>query len=118
MGSLLLSSLRGKLIALIEPDHWRVVTTLDEAQGVQFLCPLCYTRNAGPVGTHSIICWSRSRGVPDDQDPLPGRWTLSGSGVHDLHLDGDPVGGARSIQLTGGCAWHGFINHGRVEEGF
>jgi hypothetical protein len=93
-------------------------TNIRKAQGVQFLCPKCFTENAGPVGTHLVLCWSRSRGVPDDATPGPGRWTLEGTGFDDLTLNGDskegPGKGARSVLLTSGCGWHGFITNGEV----
>lgn len=87
------------------------VETIGEAQGVKFLCPKCFAANKGPVGTHMVVCWSRSRGVPDDVEPRP---VLTGTGIADLTLNADPPGTARSIQLTGGCGWHGFINSGRA----
>ena len=90
------------------------VDTLAEAQGIRFLCPLCFVTNQGPVGTHQVICWSRSRGVPDDETPNPGRWTLDGTGYDDLTLNGDPPGNARSVQLTSGCKWHGHVTNGEV----
>lgn len=92
----------------------RYVDSIEEAQGIFFLCPKCFVANGGPVGTHGVICWSRSRGVPDEAKPAPGRWTISGTGFSDLTLDGDPIGGARSVLLTSGCAWHGFITNGEV----
>lgn len=88
------------------------VATLAEAQGVRFLCPKCFAENGGPVGTHSVVCWSRSRGVPDEATPGPGRWTLDGNCIDDLTLNGDPPGQARSVLLNGGCGWHGFVNSG------
>lgn len=115
--SIPLVQLEAKFIRLTENGH-REVETIEEAQGIRFLCPVCFDRNRGPVGTHIVICWSRSRGVPDHVRPGPGRWTLHGTGIGDLHLEGDPVGGARSVELKGGCAWHGFINHGVAEGGF
>lgn len=90
------------------------VDNLADAQGVQFLCPKCFRENGGSVGTHAIICWSRSRGTPEDAVPGPGRWTLEGTGLHDLTLNGDP--GSRSVLLTGGCAWHGFVTNGEVTD--
>lgn len=88
------------------------VSSIGEAQGVQFLCPKCFAANGGPVGTHAVICWSRSRGVSDDVEPGPGRWKMDGASLDDLTLNADPPGTARSVQLNGGCEWHGFVNNG------
>lgn len=85
-----------------------------EAQGISFLCPKCFAENKGPRGTHSVICWSRSRGVPEDATPGPGRWKLDGTSFDDLTLNADPPSTARSVQLTGGCGWHGFITNGEA----
>lgn len=90
------------------------VDTLAEAQGIQFLCPMCFAKNNGPIGTHAVKCWSRSRGVPDDVSPGPGRWAMEGTGFQDLTLNADPPGTARSVWLTGGCGWHGFVTNGEV----
>lgn len=46
------------------------VDRLEEAQGVRFLCPKCFAANGGKVGTHRVVCWSRSRGVPDEVSRL------------------------------------------------
>lgn len=85
--------------------------TLAEAQGVLFLCPKCFAKNSGSVGTHSVICWFRDRGIPDDAEPSPGRWMPSGTGFHDLTL-------TPSVDLTErGKApdeWHGFVTNGEV----
>jgi hypothetical protein len=110
-----LRDLEARLIEATEQGS-RPVETVSEAQGVRFLCPLCYTKNGGSIGTHSVICWSRQ--VDDDKEPGPGRWSLHGNTIDDLTLHGDPVGGARSIQLLGGCGWHGYVNSGSAEEGF
>ena len=93
-------------------DGWRGVATFAEAQGVEFLCPKCYQENAGKVGTHMVICWSRSRGVPDDVSPGPGRWKMDGTGLENLTLNGEEPNGARSVLLTSGCGWHGFVTDG------
>jgi hypothetical protein len=91
------------------------VATLAEAQGIRFICPKCFNANGKQrPGVHSIVCWSRSRGVPDDAHPGPGRWMLDGTGFHDLTLNGDPPGSARSVLLKAGCGWHGFITNGEV----
>jgi hypothetical protein len=94
------------------------VDSLADAQGVEFLCPLCFEKNGGPRGTHAVICWSRSRGIPEDAEPGPGRWKLDGTGFHDLTLNGDAPGGggARSVQLLSGCKWHGFITNGEAHD--
>lgn len=113
-----LADLKAKFIKVIEPGRSRrEVDSIADAQGVQFLCPKCFSKNGGPVGTHSVVCWSRSRGVGEDETPGPGRWSLEGTGIDDLTLNGDAPGGggARSVLLTGGCGWHGFINSGFAE---
>lgn len=97
-----------------ESIRFREVSTIAEAQGVMFLCPLCFAANKGAVGTHSVICWSRSRGVPDDIAPKPGRWALRGTSLDDLTLDAEP-GQSRSVLLLGGCNWHGFVTDGEAE---
>lgn len=97
------------------PGSLRTVHSLDEAQGVEFLCPLCFVKNGGRQGTHHVICWSRSRGVPDEVTPGPGRWKMDGTGLHDLTLNADPPSGMRSVHLTGGgCGWHGFVTNGEA----
>lgn len=110
--------LHAKFIKVVEPGRSRrEVETIAEAQGVQFLCPKCFATNGGARGTHSVVCWSRSRGVAEEESPGPGRWTLEGTGLEDLTLNGDQAGGggARSALLTAGCGWHGFINAGWAE---
>jgi hypothetical protein len=92
---------------------FRPVETIAEAQGIVFLCPVCFLKNGGAVGTHSVICWSRSRGVPDDAKPGPGRCRLDGTDFADLSLNEDP--GSRSIALNGGCNAHFFITNGEIQ---
>lgn len=115
MSSIALTDLEARFIVATENGS-RPAADMAEAQGVRFLCPLCYTKNGGKVGTHSVICWSRK--APEDAKPGPGRWSLHGSSIEYLTLHGDPVGGARSVLLIGGCSWHGYVNNGRAEEGF
>lgn len=88
------------------------VERIEEAQGVRFLCPACFAKNEGPMGTHSVVCWSRSRGVPEDVGPGPGRWKLDGTSLDDLTLNADPPATARSVQLLSGCGWHGHVTNG------
>lgn len=113
-----MDALDAKFIRFGERDgttYQVVVGTIDEAQGVRFLCPKCFTANGGVVGTHSVVCWSASRGVPDHVKPSPGRWALKGTSIADITLDGDR-GKSRSVQLEGGCAWHGYVTDGQATE--
>jgi hypothetical protein len=79
-----------------------------EADGVMFLCPICFKANAGRVGTHQIICWRPH--VPQTTNPVPGRWEFEGTGFDDLTL----VAGSSSILLLSGCRWHGYVRGGEV----
>lgn len=85
----------------------RYVDGVAEAQGVMFLCPACFASNNGKVGTHMVLCWFQERGVPDTEKPGPGRWAISGANFLDLTL-------SPSIQLIGGCNWHGFVEGGQI----
>ena len=105
----------------LEPRFQRIETDADgrdvypaagglvAAQGLLFLCPVCFTANGGPIGTHSVLVWFRDRGVPDAKMPGPGRWTATGTGYLDLTL-------SPSIHLSGegGCGWHGQVTAGEV----
>jgi hypothetical protein len=85
----------------------RVDSILD-ADGVFFLCPVCFKANGGNIGTHACICW-RPR-VPLNIDPKPGRWEFEGTRLNDLTL----VAGSSSILLTSGCKAHFFIRNGEI----
>lgn len=94
---------------------YEFVERIADAQGLDMLCPRCFVTNKGAIGTHHILCWSRSRGVPDDVTPGPGRWMLEGTSLADLTLNGDPPGAARSVLLNGpGCGAHFHITNGEV----
>ena len=98
-----------------EPNGWREVDALAEATGVYMLCPKCFTFNGGDVGTHRVLCWFRGRGVPDELQPGPGRWTPSGSCLDDLTFIPGAPPIAHSVLLTGGCGWHGYVRNGACE---
>lgn len=88
------------------------VDTRDVADSVTFLCPLCFERNGGPVGTHGIRIDFVGGKVTDeycihDSTGQPVRWSASGTSYDDLTL-------APSIQVNSGCRWHGFIENGGV----
>jgi hypothetical protein len=87
------------------------VDSLAEADGVSFLCPKCFAANGGRVGTHTVICWFEGK-VADDVRPAPGRWTPAGAGIDDLtFVPGEKIK-AVSVQLLGGCDWHGHVANG------
>lgn len=103
-----------KITELTE-DGWkrcRTDATFIDCDGVSFLCPLCWTRNEGSMGTHSVICWKPH--VPAHVTPGPGRWNHTGSCFADLSL----VAGSSSVWLKGGCGWHGFITDGEAVGGY
>lgn len=84
------------------------VDGINEAQGLQFLCPACYANNGGKAGTHSITVTFEGRGALDSQGSRsskggPSRWiVVSGEGFDDLTL---------SPSIDCGC-WHGHIQAG------
>ena len=88
--------------------RWAHVDELAGADGVIFLCPVCYIANGGRVGTHSVICW-RPR-VPQSINPVPGRWEFEGASLEDLTL----VAGSSSVLLMDGCRAHFFVRAGEI----
>lgn len=84
------------------------------ADGIMFLCPKCFKKNGGAVGTHSIICWAPH--VPQTTTPKPGRWNLVGGSYDDLTL----VNGSSSVLVRGEPGkpdhWHGFVRNGNVTD--
>lgn len=90
------------------------VNSLQEATGIFFLCPVCWKKNKGPIGTHGIIVTFRDRDVPDElgshnKEGLPTRWLVSGNNYDDLTL-------SPSIDISQDVSseWHGFITNGEV----
>jgi len=95
----------GDCLHVGEPPDVRI----EDADAVMFLCPVCYTKNGGKVGTHRVIC-NRPR-VPLGPNRVgPGRWEFKGAGIDDLTL----VAGSSSIKLEGGCAAHFFVTNGQI----
>lgn len=93
---------------------FRRVETLAEADGIWFLCPKCFADNKGAVGTHMVA-------VPFPNAPdgaylrdVNGRWpkwqVTGGATLDDLQL-------SPSIQLLGGCNWHGWVGSAGVPPG-
>lgn len=97
-----LKVLDAHFIRMITFNKIERVRTLEEAQGIMFLCPRCFEENGGAFGTHNTICWFRDRGVPDEVMPGPGRWAVAGTSLIDLTL---------SPSVNNSC-WHGFVQHG------
>jgi len=83
--------------------------TINTAHGIAFLCPRCFQKNGGAVGTETILCWFRDRGVPADEIPGPGRWSPAGTGFADLTL-------TPSVNVSNEH-WHGFITGGAIVGG-
>ena len=107
-----LRELEAQLTRITEPGRsYEYVDSLEDAQGIWFLCPKCYQENGGAVGTHQVLCWFADRGVSDEESPGPGRWNTSGTGLDDLSFVGPR---AASVLLTDGCRWHGFVRQGRA----
>lgn len=98
-------------VKILSNGHYQMVDSLADAQGIHFLCPKCFSKNNGPVGTHLVLVWFKDRGVPENELPLPGRWTVTGGAdMSDLTL-------TASIQLPNGagqCGWHGFVTNGEI----
>lgn len=88
------------------------VDTLAEADGIMFLCPVCFKTNNGSIGTHSVICWFEDK-VADDVEPKPGRWYPTGTGIDDLSFI--PHNHSNSVLLLGGCGAHFFITLGEIK---
>jgi hypothetical protein len=94
----------------------RHVPDLVQAQGIQFLCPSCFIRNNGAVGTHLIEVSFAGRNVRDDEgshkrDGQPSRWNCSGSGYGDLTLTPSVLIDPAKPACDG---WHGFVTNGEV----
>lgn len=106
-----LAELEPEFLKRIDDRQYRrdASISMEDADGIRFLCPVCFKANNGPRGTHSVICW-RPR-VPAEVSPGPGRWEFAGTGLGDLSL----VAGSSSVQLLGGCRAHFFVKNGAIE---
>ena len=104
-----LADLDALFVKITSRNSFTMALSIDDADGVMFLCPKCIVDKDGPIGTHSVICW-RPRAITGDFSPGPGRWELVGTGLDDLSL----VAGSSSVQLMGGCNAHFFVRSGEV----
>ena len=97
------------------------VETLAEADHLMFLCPECFAKNGGSVGTHSVMVTFAGRNVPDeagsrDADGNPSRWTASGTSLDDLVLTPSILLDAKR-KPEDGCHWHGFVGSSGIPPG-
>lgn len=90
------------------------VETLAESDGIFFLCPLCFSKNSGPKGTHGVMVAFTNAPDGSYMKNKEGRWpkwsVVGGSTLDDLQL-------SPSIQLLSGCNWHGFLGNSGVPPG-
>ena len=108
--TLRLTTLEPQFLKFIQPNLWRDVLTIQQADGIEFCCPLCMVKaRFNRVGVHAIVCWRPS--VPLTVAPGPGRWHLDGTNYHDLTLRGVR---SDSIVLPGGCGAHFFVRNGAI----
>lgn len=95
------------------PVEYSIFCEFQQAQGIQFLCPACFQKNNGAVGTHWVAVTFAERGATDSQgshgkDGSPTRWSVSGDSYSNLSL-------TPSILLDGGCNWHGWVKNGEIQ---
>lgn len=98
------------------------VDILTEADHIMFLCPLCFEKNGGSIGTHSVMVSFAGRNIPDDvgsrdSTGKPSRWTIvSGTSLDDLVLSPSILLDA-SRPPEQGCHWHGFVGSSGIPPG-
>ncbi len=97
------------------------VETLAEADLIMFLCPLCFAKNGGPKGTHSVMVSFTGRDIPEeagsrDAEGKPSRWTASGTSLDDLVLTPSILLDAKRAPDQG-CHWHGFVGSSGIPAG-
>jgi hypothetical protein len=129
-----LRDLDGHFVGEWAERSYRVLLTVEGAQGLLFQCPLCSVgKTRGPragravdardegrtwaEGAHYVLCWftnpRNAARVPDDAFPIPGRWNFTGESIDDITFVGPQ---AASVHLSGpGCGWHGFVKDGGTE---
>lgn len=98
------------------------VDKLSEADEIMFLCPACFAKNGGAVGTHHVMVTFAGRNVPDDAGSIdasgkPSRWTIAGgSSLDDLVLTPSILLDAKR-PADQGCHWHGFVGSSGIPPG-
>lgn len=108
-----LAELEPEFLKITGDRTFRTDATIADCDGLMFLCPVCFKKNSGPVGTHRVICWKPH--VPQTRRPKPGRWNILGTSFGDLTLQaGSSSVLLTSVLLTGGCKAHFFIRNGEI----
>lgn len=110
-----LRELEGELVRITkrkkgQPVSYETVKELRKAHGVRYLCPVCFWKNGGPVGTHWCLHWFTKAKLPDDATPGPGRWNVQGHDIDDITF---VAPGSFSVNMVG--HWHGWIESGTVK---
>jgi hypothetical protein len=103
-----LSQLEPQFLKITSPSRYSLHDDIASADGIEFLCPVCFEKNFGRIGTHMVLCWQPH--VPQTVKPGPGRWNFEGTGYADLTL----VAGSSSVQLMGGCNAHFWVRGGEI----
>lgn len=98
------------------------VNSVAEADHVDFLCPLCFSNNGGPKGTHMVMVSFADRNIPEeagsrDCNGKPSRWKASGHTADDLVLSPSILLGARR-PANQGCHWHGWVGMNGAPPGY
>lgn len=88
------------------------VDNFADAQLIFLLCPVCFTKNGGAVGTHGLTVSFRDRGCKADEGVLGPNgvriyWAVSGTGLDDITTD-------PSILMLAGCHAHFYIRNGEI----
>lgn len=111
-----LSELEGTLVRITKRakdgtvKQYAPVKDLRKAHGVTYLCPVCFHRNGGPVGTEHVLHWFTQAKLPAHATPGPGRWNTAGTKLDDLTF---VAPGSFSVNMIG--HWHGWIENGTVK---
>lgn len=104
-----------------EAYYFEDVETLAEADQVQFLCPACFAKNGGSVGTHGVFVSFQGHNIPDEaglrnSEGKPSRWSASGTNLDDLVLTPSIAIGVSNPDIKA-CRWHGFVGSSGIPPG-
>jgi hypothetical protein len=108
-----LRELQGHFVRMLpgKRQTWRETKSIKNADGLSYLCPVCFHRNKGSVGTEHILNWFLERGVPASFTPGPGRWAFKGTSLDDITFIGTEN---HSYSVAIIEHWHGYVENGTV----